>query len=212
MIRAAFVGLLILSPSLGEQRKAECLERLEAVRIAAERNLCWAEGINTAVRSQRIRRGYPTLARIQLNIRSMVGSWRRTARDYVESAEDTLEDVRETDLEQFADDRYYRKMMNDLLDTEELAEDVEEEMGQFLYQLRKGPSMGIDMDGLRKECDGEDEGNCSVKPWARPPADSPSMATEHPTKRPRSTSMGTEAQSGDATHGVGTIRSGSPAA
>ena len=41
----------------------------------------------------------------------------------------------------------------------------------------------------------------------RPPSGSPSMATEQPTKCPSSASMRTEAQSGDAIHGAGTIRS-----
>ena len=127
------------------------------VQVAAERNLCWAEGVNTGVRRQSISRANPTLAKIQLNIRRMMGSWRRTARDTVESAENELEDVRGTEPEQFADGRYYRKMMDDLRDTEELVEDADKELEQFLYQMRSGPSMGIDIDDLRKECDGEDE-------------------------------------------------------
>ena len=51
------------------------------------------------------------------------------------------------------------------------------------------------------------EGNCSVKPWSGPPACSPSMAAEQPTKYPSSTPIRTGAGSGDATHGVGPIRS-----
>ncbi len=167
MMRATIIGLLALflshqaaGQTVGEQRKAECLERLEVVRAIAEHTLCWAEGMNTAVRSQKISRvrGYPSLARIQLNIRSMVGSLRRTARAMVESAEGALEDAKETRLEQYADDRSYRKMMNDLQDTEELLEDVDEEMAQFIHQLKSGPSMGIDVKALRKECD-EEEGH-----------------------------------------------------
>ena len=50
-------------------------------------------------------------------------------------------------------------------------------------------------------------GNCSAKPWARPPAGLSSMATERPTECPPSTSIGTGAGSEDATRGVGAIRS-----
>ena len=49
------------------------------------------------------------------------------------------------------------------------------------------------------------EGNCSVKPWARPPAGLSSMPTEQLTNRLPSTSIGTGAESGDETRGVGTI-------
>ena len=49
--------------------------------------------------------------------------------------------------------------------------------------------------------------NCSVEPWSGPPACSPSMAAEQPTRYPSSTPMRTGAASGHATHGFGPIRS-----
>lgn len=157
VVLLATLSLFLSEPTLGEQRRADYLERLETVLTVAERHLCWAEGVNAGVRSRSIARGYPGLARAQLNIRMIVGAWRRTARDFVESTEDALEGVQETHPSKFEDEQYYRDMMNELEDTEEIGEDSIEEMENLLHEFRRGPSMGIDMDALRKECDGEED-------------------------------------------------------